>query len=83
MINESLLQYCGVYHFQTIFETNTQPQKTVEQKTRVLKDNKEGLYNTQSADSLTSGARCQFSQNIHDFSQEIRCRLKLMAQHDQ
>ena len=51
----------------------------LEQKTRIFIDNKEGLYNTLSADSLTSGARCQFSQNIHDFSQETRCTLKLMA----
>ena len=27
--------------------------------------------------------QAQFSQNIHDFSQEIRCMLKLMAQNDQ
>ena len=53
--------------------------KTLEQKTRVFIDNKEGLHNTLSADSLTSGARGQFSQNIHDFSQEIRCTVKLMA----
>ena len=83
MINESLLQSCGVYHSQTIFETNTRPQRTLKQKTCVFTDNKEGLHNTLSVDSLTSGARYQFSQNIHDFSQEIRCMLKRMAQHDQ
>ena len=31
---------------------------------------------------LTAGARCQFSQNIHDFSQENPHELKLLAQHD-
>ena len=40
-------------------------------------DNKDGLHNTRSANSLTLGARCQFSQTIHDFSQEIWCTLKL------
>ena len=42
MINESLLQSCGVYHSKTIFETDTRPQKTLEQKTRVFIDNTEG-----------------------------------------
>ena len=79
MINESLLQSCGVYHSQNNLETNTRPQKTLEQKTRVFIDNEEGLHNTLSANSLTSGARGQFSQNIHDSSQEIRCTVKLMA----
>ena len=82
MINESLLQLCGKYHSQTISETNTRPQRTQELKTHVFTDNREGLHDTRSVDSLTLGARCQFSQNIHDFSQEICCLLKLMVQHD-
>ena len=56
MTNESLLQSCGVYHSQTIFETNTRPQRTLEHKTRDFIDNKEGLHDTQSVDLVTAGA---------------------------
>ena len=56
MINESLLQSCGEYHSQTKSETNTRPQRTQEQKTSVFIDNKEGLHDPRSADSLTVGA---------------------------
>ena len=83
MIKESLLQSCREYHSQINLESNTRPQKKTHTQNKHWMDNKEGLHNTLSADLLTSRATCQFSQNIHDFSQEIRCRLKLMAQHDQ
>ena len=56
--------------------------KQLEQYTRVFTDNKEGLHDTQSADSLTAGVRCQFLQNIHDFSQEKIQKLKRLSQHD-
>ena len=56
MINESLLQSCGVYHSQTIFETNTRPQRTLEHKTRDSIGNKEGLHDTRRVDSVTAGA---------------------------
>ena len=35
-----------------------------------------------SADSLMASVRCQFSQNIHDFSQEKILKLKRLTQHD-
>ena len=35
MINETLLQSCGEYHSQTNSKTNTRPQRTLEQETRV------------------------------------------------
>ena len=70
------------YHSQINSETNTRPQRKLEQKTSVFTDNKEGQHDRRGADSLTSGARCQFSQNIHEFSQESCFQLKLMAQHD-
>ena len=44
MINESLLQSCGEYHSQTNPETNTRPQRKLEQKTRVFIDYKEAQH---------------------------------------
>ena len=57
MINESLRQSCGEYHSQINPETNTRLQRTLEHKTRDFIDNKEGLHDTRSADSVTAGAR--------------------------
>ena len=82
MISESLLRSCGQYHSQINSETNTRAWRKLEQKTHVFTDKIEGLHDAQSADSLKSGARCQFLQNIHEFSQESCFQLKLMAQHD-
>ena len=81
MINESLLQSCGEYHSQTNSKRTLTTKNAGTENPRFYR-NKEGLHNTLSVDLLTSGSRCQFSQNIHDFSQEICCMLKLMAQHD-
>ena len=82
MINESLLQSCDEYHSQTKPEANTQSQKSTGAEDQRYYRQQRRAARHASADSLTLGARCQFSQSIHDFSQENCFLPKLMSQHD-
>ena len=65
---------------------HTTTQKTKQNKTKNWNRRPAFLQTTKKActtrEARTRSGRCQFSQNIHDFSQEKLYELKLLAQHD-